>query len=225
MIPAKLAGMIRRAALLLVLIASSAAAQTFEPPAPDRGTVQKRDGFRDAAMAPLEDLNVKRTQIPDVLNRAVAEPYAMAGLTTCEAIAGEIGRLDAALGPDLDEAPPLDRRTRMEKVGSAAREAGVSAVRGEAQGALPFRGWVRRLTGANKHDKQVQAAIRNGGVRRGYLKGVGMQKNCAPPAAPSWFTPVRIEAPKAAAAPERGATGLMGMLIRIFAWLRSLLPF
>ena len=220
--------MIRRLALASLFAASTAVAQTPEAPAerqPDRGAMQKQDTFRDAAMAPLEDLNLKQLNIPDVLVRAVADPYDMAGLQRCEAIAGEIGKLDAALGADLDEAPPPDRRTRMQKVGSAVKGAGVSAVRNETQDALPFRGWIRRLSGAARHDRAVTEAIRNGGIRRGYLKGVGMQKNCAPPAAPSWFEPVKLEPAKAAAAPERGATGFMGMLIRFFAWLRSLLPF
>lgn len=215
--------MLRRLALVLVVTAAPAVAQEA-PRAPDRGTMQGDDTFRDAAMAPLEDLNLKQDAIPAVLTRAVDDPYNMEGLDRCEAIAAEIGKLDAALGPDLDEAPPPDERTRMQKIGSAAKAAGVSAVRGETEGALPFRGWVRRLTGAARHDKAVADAIRSGGVRRGYLKGVGMQKNCAPPAAPSWFVPATVKA-AAPIPPPRGATGFWGALLRFFGWLRSLLPF
>jgi len=36
----------------------------------------------------------------------------------------------------------------------------------------------------------VAQATTAGAPRRGYLKGVGMRLNCAPPASPSWFTPV-----------------------------------
>jgi hypothetical protein len=218
--------MIRRAAFVILFAASAsiALAQTPTPErGPDRGVMQKQDTFRDAALSPLEDLNLKQSQIPDVLNRAVANPYDMEGMGRCEAIAGEVGRLDAALGPDLDEAPPPDSRSRMQKAGSAVRSAGVAAVRDETGSVLPFRGWVRKLTGAARHDKAVAQAIKSGGIRRGYLKGMGMQKNCAPPAAPSWFTPVEVKASTPVAA--QGATGIIGMLIRFFAWIRSLLPF
>jgi len=137
--------------------------------ASDPGTLQQKDTLRDAVAAPLEDLNLKRTAIPPVLLRAVDNPYDLEDLTRCEGIAGEIGRLDAALGPDLDEAPPPDTRSRGKKVADAAYGAGVGEVRNTTQHVLPFRGWVRKLTGASRHDKAVQAAIRAGGVRRGYL--------------------------------------------------------
>jgi hypothetical protein len=44
---------------------------------------------------------------------------------------------------------------------------------------------VRKLTGAERHDKMVQAAILAGSVRRAYLKGLGETKGCNPPATPS----------------------------------------
>ncbi|HQT51876.1 MAG TPA: hypothetical protein PKX06_00100 [Phenylobacterium sp.] len=189
--------------------------------AADRGVMQEKDTFRDAAMAPLEDLNLKQKGIPDVLLRARADPYDMEGLSRCEPIAGEIGRLDAALGPDLDEAPPPDTRTRAEKVGGAIKDAGISELRSESRSLLPFRGWVRKLTGAARHDKKVQAAIRAGEVRRGYLKGVGMRMNCAPPAAPSWFVPT----PPQSVVEKVMGQSFDGLWARITAWLWSWWPF
>jgi hypothetical protein len=62
---------------------------------------------------------------------------------------------------------------------------GKSAVAGTAQDVIPFRSWVRKLTGAERHDKLVQQAIMAGAVRRGYLKGLGESKGCMPPATPS----------------------------------------
>ena len=56
---------------------------------------------------------------------------------------------------------------------------------GAASDAIPFRGWVRKLTGAERHDSFVQAAIIAGGVRRAYLKGLGEARGCDMPAAPS----------------------------------------
>jgi hypothetical protein len=49
---------------------------------------------------------------------------------------------------------------------------------------IPFRGWVRKLDGAERHSKEVAAAIAAGSVRRAFLKGVGQTLGCAAPAAP-----------------------------------------
>ena len=203
---------------LSLLVAGPVLAQEGERPDPrrDRGETQARPNLRDAVTAPLDDLNLKHTNIPDVLKRAVAGPYAMDGLKTCEAIAGEVGRLDAALGPDLDEPPPPDTRTRGQKLKQAAGDAVVGAVEDETRSVLPFRGWVRKLSGAERRDRRVAEAINAGKIRRGYLKGAGMNMNCAPPAAPSWFVP------------EAKATGggvlawLAGVWDALTGWFRSL---
>lgn len=192
---------------LAVLLAGPAFAAT------DEGELQRKDTVRDAVAAPLEDLNLKQKAIPAVLRRAVEAPYAMDGLQRCEAIAAEIGRLDAALGPDLDEAPPPDRRTKAQKLGGKAKDAAVGEVRHRAQDLIPFRGWVRKLTGAERHDKAIAAAIRAGSIRRGYLKGAGMDRNCAPPAAPSWFVP------------KKELTGFAALWAGIVAWVQSWWPF
>ena len=203
---------------LSLLLAGPAFAQDGGKPDPrqDRGETQTRPDFRDAVTAPLDDLNLKHTRIPDVLKRAVAGPYDMDGLTRCEAIAGEVGRLNEALGPDLDEPPPPDRRTRGQKVRQAAGDAAVNAVGDKTRSLLPFRGWVRKLSGAERRDKRVAEAINAGKIRRGYLKGAGMRMNCAPPAAPSWFVPKG----------EATGGGLLGWLAGIWAaltgWFRGL---
>ena len=44
---------------------------------------------------------------------------------------------------------------------------------------------MRRLTGAEQHDRYVRATIAAGGVRRAYLKGIGQRLGCRPPAAPA----------------------------------------
>lgn len=62
-------------ALLLLTLAGPALAEA------DPGTLQQHDTFRDAATAPLEDLNLKRKSIPPVLARAVTDPYDLTGLT------------------------------------------------------------------------------------------------------------------------------------------------
>jgi hypothetical protein len=43
---------------------------------------------------------------------------------------------------------------------------------------------VRKLDGAERHSKEVAAAIAAGSVRRAFLKGVGQALGCQAPAAP-----------------------------------------
>lgn len=207
-------------AALSLLLAGPALAQDGEKrdARQDRGETQTRPNLRDAVTAPLDDLNLKHVNIPDVLKRAVAAPYDMDGLKRCEAIAGEVGRLNEALGPDLDEPPPPDKRTRGQKIRKAAGDAAVGAVGDKTRSLLPFRGWVRKLSGAERRDKRVAEAINAGKIRRGYLKGSGMRMNCAPPAAPSWFVP----------APEMRLKGggflgwLAGVWAAVTAWFIGL---
>lgn len=142
----------------------------------------------DAALQPLEDLNLRRDAIPPVLMRALAAPYATHGLDECMPIALEVRTLNEALGPDTDEPPPPDRGLSEQAV-QALADAAVDAVRSETTDFIPLRDWVRRLSGAERHSRQVQAAIQAGRARRAFLKGWGMRQNCAPPAAPSWFRP------------------------------------
>jgi hypothetical protein len=208
----KLRGAIGLTALLL-------AGAAVASPGADSGMMERKDGIVDSATSPLEDLNLRRIAIPAVLQRAVNNPYDLQGLDRCEQIAAEVGRLDEALGRDLDEAPPPDRRSRVQKAASAAHDAAAEGVKSEVDHYIPFRGWIRMLSGAARHDKKVQEAIRAGNVRRGYLKGVGMRRNCAPPAAPSWFKP----------APQPVHSSLADMLAGLWAglvaWFRSWWPF
>lgn len=155
------------------------------------GAEQVGSGLGEAVTAPLDDLNLRRQEIPTILLQAEANPYDLRNLNHCRTIAAEIARLDEALGPDSD-APPTDDGTLMsERAADAAAGATLDAVRGTVTDFIPARSWVRRLTGADAHSKHVQSAIQAGLRRRAFLKGVGMQRNCAPPAAPAGFVPRR----------------------------------
>jgi hypothetical protein len=155
------------------------------------GVDQVGTGLGDAVTAPLEDLNLKRQEIPTVLLQAESNPYDVRNMTRCSVIAAEIARLDEALGPDTDAAPTDDGTLASERAADAAAGATLDAVRGAVTDFIPARSWVRRLTGADAHSKPVQSAIQAGLRRRSFLKGVGMQRNCAPPAAPAGFVPRR----------------------------------
>jgi hypothetical protein len=150
------------------------------PPAPDAQAAK----FTEAATAPLSDLNLVRAKIPPVLSAAQKAPYAVPTDASCNALAGEVTALDAALGPDLDAPASTEHPSLLERGGEAAGDAAAGALRNTAEGVIPFRGWVRKLTGAERYAKEVNAAIAAGGVRRAYLKGLGHAAGCLAPAAP-----------------------------------------
>ncbi|MBB4083471.1 hypothetical protein [Brevundimonas lenta] len=149
-------------------------------------------GFGDAATAPLEDLNLRREYIPTVLLQAESNPYDLRNLNQCTTIGAEIARLNEALGPDSDEPPAPDGSYLSEIAADAASKAALDAIRDATTDFIPGRSWVRQLSGAEQHSRHVQSAIQAGRMRRAFLKGMGMQKNCAPPAAPAWFRPSRV---------------------------------
>lgn len=153
------------------------------------GANQFSRGLTDAATAPLEDFNVRREQIPTVLLQARENPYDMRNLGRCATIAREVDRLDDALGPDEDEPPQGQGTTRSEQMADAGADLALDLVRDGVRDFIPGRSWIRRLSGAEQHSRDVQASIRAGLMRRSFLKGMGMQQNCAPPAAPRWFRP------------------------------------
>lgn len=124
---------------------------------------------------PLEDTNIQRRNIPAVLQRISAQPYSLAGLKTCAQLAGAVTELDGVLGPDVD-APPLPGDTTRDAIGVAGSLVGSF---------IPGRGLVRELSGANKARHEYDSAVYAGLARRAFLKGVGAQRGCKPPAAPA----------------------------------------
>ena len=141
--------------------------------------------FKQAAASPLYDVNVLKTKIPVVLIAAEAQPYVAPNPDTCAGIASEVEILDDALGPDLDIPPDDSNPSVLARSGQIAEGAAVDLVRGGAQSLVPFRSWIRRLSGAQRADRIVREAITAGGVRRAFLKGLGHARKCAPPASPS----------------------------------------
>ena len=139
----------------------------------NQGGATFRDGVATAATAPLDDLNLRRQEVPEVLIAARRAPYATDGLRRCAAVIAQIDDLDEALGPDVDQ-PQAAQGT-----GEQAANVALDVVRDTATDFIPLRSWVRRLSGAAAHDREVQAAIRAGLVRRGFLKGVALQRRCA----------------------------------------------
>lgn len=159
-------------------------ANTTPPPAND-GQVQTTDeanraNVRGAVSSPLRDFNAVRTKIPEILLRAGQDPYARPRPNNCTAIIAEVRQLNEALGADLDEPPSSDERDLTER----GRDLSIDALRSGVQSLIPMRSWIRKLSGAEQHDKEVLAAITAGQVRRAYLKGLGEMRGCLPPGTP-----------------------------------------
>ena len=195
-------------AILASAVAPSAFAQDpkVKPPAaaPDskvKTTAEaNRESVAGAAKAPLRDLNVIRTQVPDILVQALADPYARPKTKKCQDLIALLQPLNDALGADIDVPPTEEELSAMER----ARPTALGAAAGLASDVIPFRGVVRQLSGAAKHDEYVQQAIVAGFSRRAYLKGLGEARGCKPPATPSHVLAGREPSAAVNAGPTRG---------------------
>ena len=175
--------------------AGSASARQQEPPqSSDDGRIKStsdanREGINGAMTAPLRDVNLIRTKIPRVLLEAMDDPYQRPADASCRGLIALVAPLDSALGEDIDQNPPEENEDLMDRGRKAAGQAALGAVASAAQDMIPMRGWVRKLTGAERHDRLVQSAITSGNVRRAYLKGLGEARGCDPPATPQHKAP------------------------------------
>ena len=136
-----------------------------------------KDQITDVATTPLNDLNLVHVDIPPVLLAAQQGPYLAPLNQTCEEIFNQVSELDAVLGADVD-VPGKPKPGLVERGAKAAGKAAVGAFRGVAEGVVPYRSWVRKLTGAERYSKEVAAAISAGTVRRAFLKGIGYANGC-----------------------------------------------
>jgi hypothetical protein len=164
--------------------ASTAPASAASKPAAKADSNDAANQVTQAAVTPLNDLNLVRADIPAALQAALKAPYAPPAQKTCPAMTADVQALDAALGADLDTPATASNPSLIERGTGAAGNAAVGALRGAAENVIPFRGWVRKLSGAEKYSREVQAAIAAGTIRRAYLKGLGQAIGCTSPAAP-----------------------------------------
>lgn len=133
-----------------------------------------------AAGTPLADLNIVRADIPAVLLQAQKNPYLAPVDQSCAAINGELQKLDEALGPDIDAPAAKDEPSLVDRGTEAAENSATDAVQRTVEGLIPFRSWLRKLSGAEKYSGQVTAALAAGSVRRAFLKGLGAGRDCNP---------------------------------------------
>ena len=134
---------------------------------------------------PLNDFNLLSNDIPTVLVAAQKAPYAEPAGHACPAVAAELQALDVALGPDVDAkaAPAAAEPGLVEQAAGAVGGMAVGTVKSTVNtvvdGVVPFRSWVRKLSGAERHSSAVAAAISAGTLRRAYLKGWAEGTGCA----------------------------------------------
>jgi hypothetical protein len=183
----------RCAAALALALAVSACASSGQrgDGGVDRAVSRTQEGFDDAALTPLNDLNLRRVPIPPKLE-AIRSPYEPVANMGCIALGAEVDSLTAILGADVD-APPSQTRAD-QQVGDAAGDLALNQVQDAVTGFIPYRSVIRYATGATAHERRLRAAYERGVQRRAYLKGIGSAMGCGPPAAPD---------PRAMLPPER----------------------
>ncbi|WP_242446164.1 hypothetical protein [Sphingopyxis lindanitolerans] len=157
------------------IIAAAAAALLASAPAHAQEGAPKDSTVKDTANTVAEPFDGK--EVPPKLLAIVGAPYSLAGLGKCAAIIREINELDAVLGPDVNETVDKSRAQKREE--TAGRVAG--SVAGSI---IPFRGLIGEVTGANAERRRYAEAVYAGTVRRGFLKGVGLERGCKAPARP-----------------------------------------
>jgi len=169
-------------AVLLWVAAMPVAAQ-------QRPVTESEPDAEDVVTTPLTDLNLKKGEIPELLQRAVDQPYDLGGLANCRALKAEVARLDALLGDDYDLSAGSKGHLTAGDVGKFA----VGSL-------IPFRGLIREVSGASAEARKLENAIRAGMARRGFLKGVGQARGCGWPARPASAADIaRVEQERAQA--------------------------
>ncbi len=160
--------------LAIIILLSASVPAVAQKADPDKtGT----EHVEDAARTPVRDIGIDKEKIPPKLLAIRDEPYSLSGLSQCKQLIVEITELNMALGPDVNEA--------IDKSNAEKREETASRVGGSLIGGLiPLRGVVREVSGAASAERRFDRAVYAGVVRRGFLKGVGLQKGCAAPARP-----------------------------------------
>lgn len=137
----------------------------------NRDTKKDADQINQAITSPLKDLNLLREKIPAVLLKASENPYALSETESCDSVTAEIQSLDKSLAPDIDQPVKESDDNHIERGANALGDASIKALKRTTESLVPYRSWVRKLTGAEKTSQLVADAINAGNLRRAFLKG------------------------------------------------------
>lgn len=142
-----------------------------------RDTDKDKKEINNALTSPLKDLNLIREKIPEVLLKAEEDPYAVPVVSSCQGLKQEIQALDQVLAPDIDQ---KNEKTsdRLQLSADAVGDASLDAIKRTTESVIPYRSWVRKLTGAERASKMVANSIKAGNLRRAFLKGFAA-KSCS----------------------------------------------
>lgn len=157
------------AGLLMALLAGCAGQQAAAPNPPSNTA---------SSPAPSPASSLTKAEIPPLLLEAQKAPYAAAGDGSCAALTAQIRALDEVMGPDLDSPVSAQNPGLIERGASEGGNLITDTIRNSAEGAIPYAGWIKRLTGADKNARNIAAAVTAGAIRRGYLKGLRSGKAC-----------------------------------------------
>jgi hypothetical protein len=158
---------------------ASPAASSSSPSSANSTETHAKSGTQitDAATTP-GDLNLVRADIPPVLAEAQKGAYLVPLKASCDVFAANVLALDEVLGPDLDAPVAASDAGLLERGADVLGNAAVGAFRSAAEGVIPFRSWVRKLTGAERYSREVSSANAAGTVRRAFQAwaGAGLQR-------------------------------------------------
>jgi hypothetical protein len=160
--------------LILTFLAVNSYAQEtpIEPP----NKVDKQ--VKDVVKSPLTDFNLGNDEMPAVLIKAKSQPYALPEDKSCSNLQSEVKDLNSVLGLDYDDKSEEEKKGLANKGAELAGSAAVGALKRTVQDAIPYRGWIRKLSGAEKREKEVAASIAAGTARRAFLKGYASGIGC-----------------------------------------------
>lgn len=137
------------------------------------GKLRTVDAAFSAALTPLEDIGLRKRKIPEQLKQLVENPYHRPASIQCDTVRTELADITYLLGEDVD-APKVALSAQDEYIETGTNllhDAVVSLVRNQTD-IIPFRSLIRRVTGANAHEKLVGQAVHAGQLRRAYLRGL-----------------------------------------------------
>ena len=160
--------------LLMFAVAAGAAsaqneAETANSTQPSRMQEVGRSAGRIASQ-PVRDVGVARTDIPPVLQAAVAAPYGLNGIKTCRDLSNAFHALTDVIGPDFQPGE-VKKENRAGKLAEAGGKTAVNSL-------LPFRALVREVSGAAPAQRRLSDAVDAGYARRGFLRGVHSTRSC-----------------------------------------------
>lgn len=167
---------------LILALAALTGCATTNPRVTGEKTTQERLG--SAVVSPLSDLNIVQVAIPPIIQDALKNPYQLPAELSCKKLIEQIHELDIVLGNDLDVVLIANEKNAAERGQEFIRDEAIGSIERTINGVVPFRGWIRRLSGAERRSRELANAITAGYVRRAFLKGLGHELHCTHPASP-----------------------------------------